>query len=67
MDRSNVIKTVIGIVGFLAGGFIGFLARPSVIFIGQLPFEHLGDERATAHNGQRPAAEPGNFRAHPGP
>lgn len=25
--------------GFLVGGFIGFLMRPSVILIGQLPFE----------------------------
>jgi hypothetical protein len=27
------------IAGFLAGGFIGFLTRPSIPFVGQLPFE----------------------------
>jgi hypothetical protein len=26
-------------LGFLAGGFIGFLLRPSVFLLGQLPFE----------------------------
>jgi len=28
----------LGIVGFLAGGLIGFLYRPSALIIGQLPF-----------------------------
>ena len=30
-----------GIVGCLAGGFIGFLFRPSAFMIGQLPFQHV--------------------------
>lgn len=28
----------LGVVGFLAGGLIGFLYRPSALIIGQLPF-----------------------------
>ena len=27
-----------GFVGFLLGGFIGFLLRPSALLVGQLPF-----------------------------
>ncbi len=36
-------KTVasIGFVGFLAGGLVGFLLRPSAFIIGQLPFRHV--------------------------
>ena len=34
-------KIGIGIVGFLIGGFVGFLARPSAFLTGQLPFEHV--------------------------
>lgn len=29
---------VVGGVGFVLGGFVGFLLRPSAAFIGQLPF-----------------------------
>jgi hypothetical protein len=38
---SNAIALTLGftVVGFLIGGFIGFLLRPSAPFIGQLPFE----------------------------
>lgn len=31
----------IGLAGCLAGGFIGFLLRPSAFMIGQLPFQHV--------------------------
>jgi hypothetical protein len=31
----------IGVVGFLVGGFVGFLARPSAFLVGQLPFGHV--------------------------
>jgi hypothetical protein len=37
----------IGIVGFLIGGFVGFLARPSVFLVGQLPFEYVISRGAT--------------------
>ena len=39
----NPIKPMIGIgiAGFLIGGLVGFLARPSAFFVGQLPFEHV--------------------------
>jgi hypothetical protein len=38
-SKSNGLAIKLGIVGFLAGGVIGFLYRPSVIIIGQLPFD----------------------------
>ncbi len=37
----------IGIAGFLIGGLVGFLARPSAFFLGQLPFEHVISRGAT--------------------
>jgi ABC-type Fe3+ transport system permease subunit len=39
MKNSNGPMIGIGIVGFLIGGFVGFLARPSLFPVGQLPFE----------------------------
>ena len=36
---SNSLAIKLGIVGFIAGGVIGFLYRPSVFLIGQLPFD----------------------------
>ncbi len=36
--KSNFLALKLGIVGFIAGGFIGFLYRPSALIIGQLPF-----------------------------
>lgn len=30
-----------GALGFLVGGIIGFLMRPSAILVGQLPFGHV--------------------------
>jgi hypothetical protein len=41
MGNSNGPMIGIGVVGFLIGGFVGFLARPSVFLVGQLPFEHV--------------------------
>ena len=41
MANSNRPMMGIGIVGFLIGGLVGFLARPSAFFLGQLPFEHV--------------------------
>ncbi|HNT90928.1 MAG: hypothetical protein WBK44_03860 [Smithellaceae bacterium] len=35
---SDWLALKLGIVGFLAGGLIGFLYRPSALIIGQLPF-----------------------------
>ncbi|HZI19281.1 MAG TPA: hypothetical protein VEY09_11865 [Pyrinomonadaceae bacterium] len=29
---------VLGVVGFLVGGFVGFQLRPAVFLVGQLPF-----------------------------
>ncbi len=39
MSKSNGLAIKLGIVGFLAGGVIGFLYRPSAFIIGQLPFD----------------------------
>ncbi|HYA15402.1 MAG TPA: hypothetical protein VEF33_13790 [Syntrophales bacterium] len=41
MENLNRPMIGIGIVGFLIGGIVGFLARPSAFFVGQLPFEHV--------------------------
>lgn len=41
MKKSNIAITTLGILGFLLGGFIGFLERPSAFLIGQLPFRHV--------------------------
>lgn len=35
---SDWLALKLGIVGFLAGGLIGFLYRPSALIISQLPF-----------------------------
>jgi hypothetical protein len=37
--KSNVLAIQLGIVGFIAGGVLGFLYRPSAFLIGQLPFD----------------------------
>jgi hypothetical protein len=37
--KSNSLAIQLGIVGFVAGGFLGFLYRPSAFLIGQLPFD----------------------------
>jgi hypothetical protein len=47
MENSNGPMIGIGIVGFLIGGFVGFLARPSAFLVGQLPFEHVISRGAT--------------------
>lgn len=41
MQKSNASIFGIGLVGFLLGGFISFLARPSVFLGGQVPFVHV--------------------------
>ena len=38
MEKSNGPMIGIGVSGFLIGGLIAFLARPSEFIIGQLPF-----------------------------
>jgi hypothetical protein len=38
MEKSNGPMIGIGVAGFLIGGLIAFLARPSAFLIGQLPF-----------------------------
>ena len=47
MANSNRPIIGIGIAGFLIGGVVGFLARPSAFFVGQLPFEHVITRGAT--------------------
>lgn len=37
--KSNSLAIKLGIVGFVAGGILGFLYRPSAFLIGQLPFD----------------------------
>jgi hypothetical protein len=39
LKKSNILAIQLGVVGFAAGGFLGFLYRPSAFLIGQLPFE----------------------------
>ena len=39
MAKSSWLVLKLGIVGFFAGGFIGYLYRPSAFIIGQLPFD----------------------------
>ena len=41
MENPNKPMIAIGIAGFLIGGLVGFLARPSAFFVGQLPFDHV--------------------------
>lgn len=38
-NKSNGLAIKLGIIGFLAGGVLGFLYRPSAFVIGQLPFD----------------------------
>lgn len=38
MEKSNGPMIGLGVAGFLLGGLIAFLARPSAFLIGQLPF-----------------------------
>ena len=47
MENSSRPMIGIGIVGFLIGGLVGFLARPSAFFLGQLPLEHVISRGAT--------------------
>ncbi len=37
--KSSGLAVKLGIVGFIAGGILGFLYRPSAILIGQLPID----------------------------
>lgn len=37
--KNGSSNLVAGLVGFLLGGFIAFLLRPSAMLVGQLPFE----------------------------
>jgi hypothetical protein len=37
--KSSGLAIKLGIIGFIAGGVIGFLYRPSALIIGQLPFD----------------------------
>jgi hypothetical protein len=32
-------SVLLGVVGLLVGGFVGFQLRPAAFFVGQLPFE----------------------------
>lgn len=32
------MKKILGLIGLLVGGYIGFLNRPPVLVVGQLPF-----------------------------
>ena len=41
MRGPKISMMSMGIVGCLAGGFIGFLLRPSAFVIGRLPFQHV--------------------------
>jgi hypothetical protein len=35
------VKKILGLVGLLVGGYIGFLNRPSVLVVGQLSFKKV--------------------------
>jgi hypothetical protein len=37
--KSSGLAMKLGIIGFIAGGVIGFLYRPQALITGQLPFE----------------------------
>jgi len=41
MRGPRISMMSMGIVGCLAGGFIGFLLRPSAFMVGQLPFQDV--------------------------
>jgi hypothetical protein len=45
--KSNGLVVKLGIVGFIAGGILGFLYRPSAFIIGQLPFDVVITRGAT--------------------
>lgn len=45
--KSNGLAIKLGIVGFIAGGILGFLYRPSAFIIGQLPFDIVITRGAT--------------------
>jgi len=47
MENSSKPMMGLGIIGFFVGGLVGFLARPSAFFVGQLPFEHVISRGAT--------------------
>jgi hypothetical protein len=36
-----MMKKILVLIGLLTGGYIGFLNRPSVLLVGQLPFEKV--------------------------
>ncbi len=40
MEKNKMILPT-GVIGFLAGAFIGYIYRPPAFLIGQLPFEHV--------------------------
>lgn len=35
------MKKILAVIGILVGGYIGFLLRPSLMLVGQLPFEKV--------------------------
>lgn len=41
MGRSKGAMVGVGLAGCLAGGFVGFLLRPSAFMVGQLPLKHV--------------------------
>jgi hypothetical protein len=41
MKSTKAAVIGIGFAGCLAGGFVGFLLRPSAFLVGQLPFQHV--------------------------
>jgi len=45
--KSNGLAVKLGIIGFIAGGILGFLYRPSAFIIGQLPFDVVITRGAT--------------------
>ena len=47
--NSSSAGIVAGFLGFLLGGLIGFLLRPSALLVGQLPFETVITRGANLH------------------
>lgn len=41
MTTARRALSLLSVTGFLVGGLIGFLARPSAFLIGQLPLKHV--------------------------
>lgn len=35
------MKKIFAVLGILVGGYIGFMLRPSLLLVGQLPFEKI--------------------------